>query len=381
MEIVQSFWVEVVEVWTTGFLGQPIGRALTALGIFAFFFLARGPFARFLISGLTRLATKTETEIDDLIVKALYSPLKLAPIALGVYLAASYLGQADAQFVRNSVQSLITFLIFWSLYRLTTPAAHLLTRLERTFGETMVDWLARIVKAIFVFVGGAGILQIWGVPVLPFLASLSLLSVAVALGAQDLFKNLIAGALIIAERRFRRGDWVKAEGVVEGTVEQVGFRSTTIRRFDKAPVYVPNSKLSDDVVTNFTRMTHRRIYWMIGIEYRATVEQLRQIRDGIEAYVHESEEFANPSEVSTFVRIDKFNDSSIDVMLYCFTRTTVWGEWLEIKERLAYKIKEIVERAGAGFAFPSQSVYVEALPDSEKPEVFEPPKEKAAVSS
>ncbi|MDX1581006.1 MAG: mechanosensitive ion channel, partial [Alphaproteobacteria bacterium] len=77
-------------------------------------------------------------------------------------------------------------------------------------------------------------------------------------------------------------------------------------------------------------------------------------------------------EASTFVRIDSFNDSSIDILLYCFTRTTNWGEWLEIKERLALKVKEIVEGAGTGFAFPSRSLYVESLP-GEAPEVYVPP--------
>jgi len=145
-----------------------------------------------------------------------------------------------------------------------------------------------------------------------------------------------------------------------------------VRRFDKAPVYVPNSKLSDDSLINYSAMTHRRIYWIIGVEYRTTVEQLRTIRDRIEDYILQSEAFAHPPEVSTFVRIDRFSDSSIDIMLYCFTRTTVWGEWLEQKEQLAYRIKQIVEEAGTGFAFPSQSLYVEAVPH-ENPEVFVPP--------
>ena len=133
--------------------------------------------------------------------------------------------------------------------------------------------------------------------------------------------------------------------------------------------------MSDNAVTNFSEMTHRRIYWKIGVEYRTSVDQLRQIRDEIEAYILENEAFASPSEVSTFVRVDSFNDSSIDYMLYCFTKTTNWGEWLEIKENLAYAIKDIVEGAGSGFAFPSQSLYVESLP-ADQPEVFIPPSEK-----
>jgi MscS family membrane protein len=99
---------------------------------------------------------------------------------------------------------------------------------------------------------------------------------------------------------------------------------------------------------------------------------LREIRGNIEKYLLESKDFAHPPEVPTFVRIDRFNDSSIDIMVYCFTRTTNWGEWLEIKEALACKIKEIVEQAGTGFAFPSRSIYVETVPEGQA-EVFVPP--------
>jgi MscS family membrane protein len=147
-------------------------------------------------------------------------------------------------------------------------------------------------------------------------------------------------------------------------------------KFDKAPVYVPNAKLSDNSVINFTAMTHRRIYWMITVQYCTTVEQLRRIRDGIEKHILDSEDFAKPPEVPTFVRIDRFSDSSIDVMVYCFTKTTAWGEWLAIKEELAFKIKEIVEGAGAGFAFPSRSIYIET-PPSEAAEIFVPPSKAA----
>ncbi len=121
-------------------------------------------------------------------------------------------------------------------------------------------------------------------------------------------------------------------------------------------------------------MTHRPIKWKIAIVYAASVEQLQIIRDGILEYIVENEAFASPEDVSTFVRVDSFNASSIDFWVYCFTNTTNWGEWLEIKEAFAIKIKEIVEeKAGSGFAFPSQSIYIENLP-GEAAEVFLPPK-------
>jgi len=356
-----AFWEQVVAVWQMSVLGVSINRLIIAAGIFIFFLLVRRLIAHFIIGALKRVVTRTKTEIDDLVLDALEQPLTLAPIALGVFLTAQALALegAGADAVTKLVQTLVAICIFWGLYRVVTPFSYLLRPLERAFTPTLVEWISKALKAFFTFLGAIAILTIWGIPVMPVLASFSLLSVAIALGAQDFFKNLIGGALVIAEKRFTRGDWILVDGVVEGTVERINFRSTTVRRFDKALVNVPNAKLSDSAVTNFSKMTHRRIYWKIGIEYRASVDQLREIRNGIEEYILGSDEFAHPPEVSTFVRIDSFNESSIDIMIYCFTRTTDWGVWLEIKERFAYKIKTIVEEAGSGFAFPSQSIYIE----------------------
>lgn len=374
MESVAKFWALVVDVWHDGLLGVDIGRILAALGILVVFLVLRRLFTTVVLGALHRWAKRTTVSFDDQAVDALRDPIRFIPIVLGVFFALEVVPLSGTLEVasENLVRSLIVGTIFWALYEIVDPLSSVLRRLESVFTHELVVWLVKAIKLAFVFIGAATILEIWGIRIGPIIAGLGLLGVAVALGAQDLFKNLIAGLLVIGEKRFRRGDWIKVDGVVEGTVESIGFRSTRVRRFDKAPVHVPNAELSDNAVTNFSAMSHRRIYWMIGLEYRTTLAQLRQVRDEIEDYVLNHEAFAKPPEVATFVRVDRFNDSSIDIMLYCFTKTTVWGEWLEIKEALAYRIKEIVEGAGTGFAFPSQSVYVETLPGVQ-PEAFAPP--------
>lgn len=364
MQRLEDFWALVVDVWRHGFMGVDIGRLLVAFAIFVGFLILRRAFTRLVLARIKRWAEKTATEVDTRVVTALENPIRFIPLVMGAFFAFQYLELSGLleMIAANLVRSLVAYTIFWALYNTVDPLSGLLARLETVFSRALVEWLVKAIKVGFVFIGGATILEIWGIQVGPLIAGLGLFGVAVALGAQDLFKNLIAGILVIAEKRFMPGDWIRVDEVVEGTVESIGFRSTRIRRFDKAPVQVPNSQLSDRAVTNFSAMTHRRIYWTIGVEYRTSVDQLRQIRDGIESYVLNSPDFAKPPEVATFVRIDKFSDSSIDIMLYCFTVTTNWGEWLEIKERLACRIKEIVESAGAAFAFPSRSLYVETLP-------------------
>jgi len=379
MQSFNEFWTLVVDVWKTGVFGIDIGAMVAALGIFILFLLLRGLLTRFIIGALRIKVSKTKTLLDDDLLTAMEEPIRLAPLIIGAFFAFQFLNLETGvqDIVDKLIRSMITAAIFWALFRAVGPLSNLLTRLEKLFTAVMMDWLVKAIKTLLAFIGFAAVLEIWGIQVGPILAGLGLFGVAVALGAQDLFKNLIAGILIIAERRFNKGDWVRVDGVVEGTVEQIGFRSTMVRRFDKAPVFVPNTQLSDNAVTNFTAMTHRRIYWHIGVEYRTTIDQLKTIRDGIEDYVLSSNEFAHPPEVSTFVRIDKFSDSSIDIMLYCFTRTTDWGTWLEIKERLAYHVKDVVEGAGSSFAFPSTSLYVHSMP-GDAPEVFMPPSKKEA---
>ncbi|TCS64975.1 mechanosensitive ion channel family protein [Varunaivibrio sulfuroxidans] len=370
----EKFWVLVVQVWRTGVLGIDIGHILGAMGIFLVFIVLRRVVSAFIMARLEAWTRRTKTDIDNRIVDVLEPPIQFIPIVLGAFFAVDFLNLRStyALLGDNIVRSLIVFTIFWAFHRAVAPLSDGLKRLEKLFTAAMLEWLVKAIKAAIIFIGAATILQIWGIQVGPLIAGLGLFGVAVALGAQDLFKNLIAGLLVIAEKRFNQGDWILVEGTVEGTVESIGFRSTLVRRFDKAPVYVPNSKLSDTAVVNFSKMTHRRIYWKIGVVYSTTVAQLRQIRDDIEAYVLAGDDFAKPPEVAMFVRIDRFNDSSIDIMLYCFTKTTVWGEWLAIKEQLAYHVKEVVEGAGSSFAFPSRSLYVET-PGADQAETFLPP--------
>ncbi|MBT5187653.1 MAG: mechanosensitive ion channel family protein [Kordiimonadaceae bacterium] len=362
----QEFWNIVLDVWQNGLYGVDIGHILAAVFTFFFFMLIRHMFSRFVIGRLKKIVGRTENDIDDEVIKAIEGPLNFVPIVIGVFFATELLNLTDNMAVGayNLNRSLITFNIFWIFYKTIGPISLTFGKLKDIFSTSMINWLIKAMHGLFIFLGLASILEIWGIQVAPLIAGLGLFGVAVALGAQDMFKNLISGIFILAEKRFHPGDWIKIDGVVEGTVDEIGFRTTTIIRFDKAPVYVPNSKLSDNATTNFSRMSHRRIYWKIGLVYDTSIDQLKSIRAEIEDYIMQSDEFAHPPEVATFVRIDSFNDSSIDLMLYCFTKTTDWGLWLEIKERFALEIKAIVARNNSGFAFPSQSIYIENIPQS-----------------
>jgi len=376
MEPSVALWAEVVTVWQTAVFGVGIGQVLLALLVFLGFLLLRQVFTRIVLAAMRGITRRTKTGFDDDLIEALEQPLRFVFVIVGIYAATRVVGlpeQADLVLTRL-IRSLIAFTIFWTLYRCVTPLSFLIDKASGIFGRTTLgsslkEFVAKLARFVIACVGVVAILEEWQFNVGAVLGGLGLVGMAVALGAQGMIANLFAGVTIFLDGIFEKGDWIRGAGV-EGTVEDIGFRTTKIRRFDKALTTIPNDKLTGDAVVNFSRMTNRRIYWKIGIEYSASEGQLRQIVNGIKAHVHDNTDFeVDPTKVTTLIHVDSFNDSSIDIMLYCFTTTTNWGEWMRIKEDLAFAIKAVVEGAGSGFAFPSTSIYVESLPFG-TPETF-----------
>ena len=259
--------------------------------------------------------------------------------------------------------------IFSVAYVLTDPLTKLMEPYRRTGAEIQFDWLIRAIKIIIVFLGISAVLAVWDIDIGPVITGMGILGAGVALAAQDLFRNLIGGVTNMSEHRFGVGDWIRVEGVIEGVVERVEFRSTQIRRFDKALVHVPNGDLSNSPVINFSRMPHRRIYWKISLVYSTTAGQLAEIRDAIEGFIDGSGDFVAADRAPRYVRIDSFNESAIDLLVYCFTVSNQYAIYLEAKEKLLLEIQAIVERAGSSFAYPSRSIYIEAAPTA-GPEAF-----------
>ena len=377
METFNTFNELFLDVWNNGVFGLNATDIIISLVIFLLFYLLRRLIARFILNRLSKLVSKTSTEIDDAVIKVLDGPLKFFPVVIGFFIASSYLDISDQNqnFLDLLNRSLITIFIFWLLHQLIIPFSFIIKNFESKISKPLVDWTLKGLKILVIILGSVAILELWGIRVGPVIAGLGLFGVAVALGAQDLFKNLISGIMILMEKRFTLGDVILVSGEVEGVVEQIGFRSTLVRRFDSTPVMVPNYKFAEQSVTNYTRRHHRRIRWLIGLEYRTSIDQLRNIRNSINSLIENEKDFAKNKNAGFYVRIDSFSDSSIDMLVQAFTVTNDWGEFLKIKETLAVKIIEIVESNSAGFAFPSQSLYFENI-STDRPEIFNPKTKK-----
>lgn len=375
MDSLKELWELMLSVWNVGSYGVGGGNLIGALAIFIFFAILRGLFTQFVLAAIERWTRRTQTKIDDMLREALARPMKFFFLILGAFFGVEFLALQGlpADIADKGLRTLISVGLFWSLHAAVTPLSHLLENVEHFLSKEIVNWLLTVIRFGIALTGLATILQLWGIEIAPIIAGFGLFGVAVALGAQDLFKNLLGGVSILIERRFKIGDWVKVEGVVEGTVEQIGFRSTRLRQFDKVAVTVPNNIFADHAVVNYSTMPHRRIYWKIGLEYHTSVDQMKLVVDELTKWLMEHDGFITDDKAVHHVYIDAFNDSSIDMMVYCFTDTTKWQEWLGLKQELAFAIKQIVENAGSGFAFPSQSVYLESVPINAA-DGFVPPK-------
>ena len=361
MDKVEQFIDLFIEVWKNRISGINISEIIIALLIFFLFLLLRGLFAKFIIKRLEKYVSKTTNRFDNSLVESLKGPTKFFPIVIGFFIATSYvsLGDSSENFIDTANRTLITILIFWSIHQIIGPISVLIKSVEDLLSRDLLNWIIKAFKILILILGAAAVLELWGFKIGPIIAGLGLFGVAVALGAQDLFKNLISGILVLVEKRFKVGDWIIVEDIIEGIVERIGFRSTVVRKFDKSVAVIPNFQFAENAVINISETTNWRISWIITLQYNTTIDQLKKIREEIEKYITTSKDYKISDSTEHAIRIDKFSDSSIDLYVRCFTKTDEWSEWLKVKERLAIEIKQIVEKNNASFAFPSQSIYVE----------------------
>ena len=358
MNVLENFKDLFIDVWKEGISGINISEILIALTIFVFFLFLRGVFSKFVIKRLEKYVSKTTNKFDNSLVFSMEGPAKFFPIVLGFFVSTSYLSTEHSA-IELINRSLITILIFWTFHQIIGPLSVVIKSVGGLLSKDLINWIIKAIKILILILGAAAVLELWGIKIGPIIAGLGLFGVAVALGAQDLFKNLISGILVLVERRFQVGDWIFVDGVIEGTVENIGFRSTVVRRFDKSLATIPNFQFAENAVINNTKTTNRRINWVIGLEYRTSSDQLKKIKNEIESYIKNSELFSVTGDTFLSVKIEQFAASSIDIRLICFTKTKHYLEWMGVKDTLAIEIKTIVEKNKASFAFPSTSIYVE----------------------
>lgn len=215
-------------IWNQGAYGLTYGEIFTSVVIVLIALMVRGLFARIVATTVMRLTAGTKTRLDDALVDSVSTPLKIVPVIIGIYIALQVTDiSGDAEvYVTRILRSIITLVVFWTLARAVNAFEFIFANLRDALSSAAVDWMMKALQVILVILGLGAVAEQWGIQIAPLLAGLGVLGIAVGLGAQDLFKNLISGILIITEKRFIPGEWIRVDGVVEGTVEKINFRST-----------------------------------------------------------------------------------------------------------------------------------------------------------
>jgi len=323
-------------------------------------FLLKTIFSKAVLVMLKSFTQKTKTTIDDDLLEVLETPLKLSFLLLGFFLAKEWLGISGIEsFLNSMIKSFILFLIF---YKALDKSSNIVKKFSKQFGKELSadieNFIIKTLRIIIVIVGLMSILDEWGINVSAFIASLGLVGMAFALAAKDTAANLFGSLVIFTDRPFKIGDWILTPNV-EGTVEEIGIRSTKVRTFAQALVNVPNAVIANTAITNWSRMGKRRIKMRLGLTYSTTAIQmetiLKELREMLKNHkdVHQD---------SIMINFDEFESSSLSIFCYFFTTTTVWAEYLKAREDVNLKMMKIVQQNGASFAFPSQSLYVESMP-------------------
>lgn len=346
------------------FLNITFETWLTAFGIIIAAWVIKLIFGVIYDKVLHSISAKTKNDYDDLIITSLQKPAEFLIFIGGLYIALETLQlpvkPIDLQTLSAAlIRVLVTVAITWALFNLVSIFDRVMRkwaeRSKSTLDDNLASMVRKFLRGLIIFLAILMAIQNLGYSISGLLASLGIGGIAVAMAAKDSIANIFGSLMIIFDRPFKSGDWVVA-GELEGTIEEVGFRSTKIRTFAKTLITVPNNVIANMAIDNFSRMPKRRIKLNIGITYDTNSDQMREVVDSIRELLK-----SHPAIDQEFflVNFTDFGASSLDIMVYCFTTTTDWGEYLDARQDVSLKIMDIIENMGLEIAFPSRTVYLQ----------------------
>lgn len=367
-----------------------IGKAAIIFVVFLFFVSFTTLLSKLTLWALMKFFVKhdSDRQTKGRIVEIIKRPMLLTLIAYAIDICVSiayYPAPMPIKFANFLTITFVVAVTWLILSVLNGYGMVLINELTKKSGrKEVINLILKIIYFIIFVIALLIVLSKLGFNVSAIIASLGIGGLAVALATKDILANFFASVMLLFDNSFSQGDWIVC-GDIEGTVVEIGLRKTTVRTFDNALIFVPNSKLASDPIRNWSRRKMgRRIRMLIGIKYSATTEQIKKCIEEIRRMLIEHPGIAKGDDMGSkkagrydrgivsiddlagyksnlFVVVDEFADSSINILVYCFSKTIVWGEFLAVKEDVMMKIMDIVEANGLGFAFPSQSLYVEEV--------------------
>ena len=322
-------------------------------------------FQKRIISKVKKKLETTKNPWDDALLDSLARPISAVIWLWGVTTAANVIADANNVSVFNELVAPVRevgmiLILTWLALRIVVRAERNIINIGRkkdsSYDITTIQAVAKLIRASIFITGALIMLQELGVSISGVLAFGGIGGIAVGFAAKDLLSNFFGGLIIYLDRPFAVGDWIRSpDRNIEGTVENIGWRLTTIRTFDKRPLYVPNSTFANIAVENPSRMTHRRIKETIGVRYE-DVDKLDEILVDIRVMLDYHDEI--DSTQTLMVNFNEFAPSSLDFFIYTFTKTTNWIKYHKVKQDVLFRIIQIIEKHGAEVAFPTSTIHL-----------------------
>lgn len=321
------------------------------------------------IDRLEERAAKTKTVWDDALVTSCRQPLVWLVWILGINFAAAVAAEKMGSPLQSWIDPInrLAFIVLGALFlnKFIKRAEHNLINPEfisDPVDPTTVKAVAKLLRASVIITALLIGMQLFGYDIDHLIAFGGVGGLAVGFAAKDLLANFFGGLMIYLDRPFSVGDWVRSpDKEIEGTVEDVGWRLTRIRTFDKRPLYIPNGVFANISVENPSRMTNRRIYETIGIRY-SDLSVMATIIEQVTEMLLQHEEI--DSKQTMIVNFNQFSASSLDFFIYTFTKTTHWVEFHKIKQDVLLQVAAVIESNGAEVAFPTSTIHLETLPEA-----------------
>jgi MscS family membrane protein len=366
-----------------------VGEIIVVMFIIVFFRLINKYLVSLLAIFIAKLFVKEDDEESEVIRQYLRmsidTPLIYALYTLSIQISIFILIK-DQNIINNImpwINTLYIAILTWAVYSILNNSiniyAHNLLEKYPNVRKEMIVFILRIIKIILILLVILFLFSQLGVDIKAIAASLGVGGIAIALASKDTLANFFGSLNIMTDNSFSQGDWIKS-GDIEGTVVDIRMRTTRIRTFDNAMITVPNSQLANTHIMNWSkRVVGRRIKMSIGLMYENKMKDIVNLKDDIHNMLKNHPEIASDESFhisksknfeatkredligvknTLLVFVDEFAGSSVNILVYCFSKSPVWEEWLKTKEDVLVKISELVEKNNCDFAYPTQAILI-----------------------
>jgi MscS family membrane protein len=353
-------WPERLVGWLHGFfpdMNEGLFRWLSCVAIVVLAVVVRRGVTSLTFGLVRRIAGNAKTGIDEKLFISLTSPLGALLMVWAVYTALSVVGlpAALAAEVGRGARVAFTAVVLWGFWRAGGTALTHLETVARSRSLGIATFMPLVKKTLATLFGVVAVLVIadsLGAHVETFLAGLGIGGLALALAAQDTIANMFGSFVVVLDQPFTVGDTVRIAGN-EGTVEDIGLRSTRLRTAERTLIIIPNKTVASEAITNLSRMPQRRVEQTIGLTYDTAPEKMEAILEDLRALIA-SDPGVHESPVT--VNFAKFSESSLDIQIVYYTESPVWQKHMDVRERINLKIMHAVAARGLTFALPTQTV-------------------------